>query len=236
MVHHQGITRLVRGTNYADITADDRFLQVATIAFDAATMEFWGPLLNGGTLVLAASGDIMSPDRLADLILDNDITILFLTTVLYNQVIDIRPDAFKKLKRLLVGGESLSVAHVRKGLAATQPGVFANVYGPTENTTYSTYYTVGELADNTTSIPIGFPLANSTVYILDRYLKPVPVGVPGELYMGGRGLALGYLNDPERTAEVFVSNPIPGIEETVLYKTGDLGKWLPEGSVDFLAV
>jgi amino acid adenylation domain-containing protein/non-ribosomal peptide synthase protein (TIGR01720 family) len=234
MVPHQGITRLVRGTNYADITADDRFLQVATIAFDAATMEFWGPLLNGGTLVLAASGDVMSPERLADLILDNDITILFLTTVLYNQVIDARPDAFSKLKRLLVGGESLSVAHVRKGLAITQPGVFANVYGPTENTTYSTYYTVRELPEGTMSIPIGFPLANSTVYILDKYMMPVPVGVPGELYLGGKGVALGYLNDSERTAEVFVNNPIPEIEETVLYKTGDLGKWLPEGAVDFL--
>ncbi|MCD6571342.1 MAG: amino acid adenylation domain-containing protein, partial [Deltaproteobacteria bacterium] len=234
MVPHIGITRLVKNTNYADITPDDRFLQIATFAFDAATLEFWGPLLNGGTLFLASSNDVLSPDGLADLLLSNNITIIFLTTVLFNQLVDTRPDGVTKLKRLLVGGEALSVPHVRKGIKYTKPGCFANVYGPTENTTFSTYYDVDHVPDDATSIPIGYPIANSTLYILDKYLKPVPVGVPGEIYLGGHGLAKGYLNDPEKTAKTFIPNPLSDVDEDRLYKTGDLGKWLPDGSVDFL--
>jgi len=234
MVPHRGITRLVINTDYADITREDKFLQVATFAFDAATMEFWGTLLNGGMLFLASSDEVLSLDSLADLVIDNDITILFLTTVLYNQLVDARPDAFTKLKRLLVGGEALSVAHVRKGLANVKPGVFANVYGPTENTTFSTCGTIISVPDNATSVPIGGPIANSTLYILDEYLNPVPVGVCGELYLGGYGLAKGYLNDLEKTTTVFVKNPIAEISDPILYKTGDLGRWLPDGRVDFI--
>jgi|GEM_PF-1049508 len=234
MIPHISITRLVKNTNYADMTPNDRFLQASTFAFDAATLEFWGPLLNGGTLFLASSSDVLSPDSLAELLLTNDITILFLTTVLFNQLIDTRPDSLTKLKRLLVGGEVNSVPHFRKCLEYTRPECFASVYGPTENTTFSTYYDVDYVPNDATSIPIGYPIANSTLYILDEYLKPVPIGVPGEIYLGGYGLAQGYLNDPEKTANAFIPNPIPDVNEDRLYKTGDLGKWLPDGSVDFL--
>ncbi len=234
MVPHIGVARLVKNTNFADITPDDRFLQIATFAFDAATLEFWGPLLNGGTLVLASKNDLMSPDRLADLLLDNDITIIFLTVVLYNQLVDSRPDGIAKLKRLLVGGEALSVAHIRKGLLYAKKRALANGYGPTENTTFSCFYEIDAVPDDATSIPIGYPLANSTVYILDEHFKPVPIGVPGEIFFGGHGLAKGYLNDPDKTAMAFIDNPIPHTPSPILYKSGDLGKWLPDGSVDFL--
>ena len=234
MIPHSGITRLVKNTNYADITPNDSFLQASTFAFDAATLEFWGPLLNGGTLFLASSSDVLSPDSLAELLLTNNITILFLTTVLFNQLIDTRPDSLINLKRLLVGGEVNSVPHFRKCLEYTKPGCFASVYGPTENTTFSTYYDVDHVPDDATRIPIGYPIANSTLYILDERLRPVPIGVPGEIYLGGYGLAQGYLNDPEKTAKAFVPNPISDVNEDRLYKTGDLGKWLPDGSVDFL--
>jgi len=234
MVPHVAIARLVKNTNYVDITSEDRFLQIAAVAFDAATLEFWGPLLNGGSLFMAKSNDVMSPDSLAELLLTNDITIIFLTVVLYNQLIDSRPDSISKLKRLLVGGEALSVNHIKKGLLYTRPGVLANGYGPTENTTFSNYYPIESVPDNATSIPIGFPVANSTVYILDKYLKPAPVGVPGEIYIGGYGLAKGYLNDPEKTRNAFIENPMPDVDDPVLYKTGDMGRWLPDGSVDFM--
>ena len=234
MVPHIGIVRLVKNTNYAQITPEDRFLQVSTFAFDAATMEFWGSLANGGTLYLVSSSDAVNPDALADLLLKHEITILFITTVMFNQLVDNRPDGITKLKSLLTGGEMQSIAHMRKGFKYVQPGVLTHVYGPTENTTYSTYYQVYTLPEGMMSVPIGYPLANSSVYILDKYLKPVPIGVPGEIYVGGYGLAKGYLNDPMKTAKAFIENSIPDVAEKILYKTGDLGLWLPDGAVDIL--
>ncbi|MDY6935439.1 MAG: amino acid adenylation domain-containing protein [Spirochaetota bacterium] len=234
MVPHVGISRLVKNTNFADITPEDRFLQIATFAFDAATLEFWGPLLNGGTLFLARGSDVTSPDGLADLLLSNDISIIFLTVVLYNQLIDLRPDAISKLRRLLVGGEALSVSHIRKGLGFVLPGVISNGYGPTENTTFSCHYPVKSVPEGANSIPIGYPIANSRVYILDKYLKPVPIGVRGEVFLGGYGLAKGYLNDSEKTANSFIKNPIMDVDDPILYRTGDIGRWLPDGSVDFM--
>ncbi|PKL35309.1 MAG: hypothetical protein CVV44_21080 [Spirochaetae bacterium HGW-Spirochaetae-1] len=234
MVTHRGVTRLVINTDWADITENDRFAQLSTISFDAATMEFWAPLLNGCTLFIARKEQVLSIESLAEFLTENGISILFLTTVLYNQFVDTKPEALRIFKKILVGGEALSVSHVRKGLAYIEPGVFTNVYGPTENTTFSTWYSVKSVPDDAVSIPIGYPIANSTLYILDQYMKPVPVGVPGEIYVGGDGLARGYLNDNEKTAMTFIKNPVKGIADKILYKTGDLGKWLPDGSVDFL--
>jgi amino acid adenylation domain-containing protein/non-ribosomal peptide synthase protein (TIGR01720 family) len=234
MVPHLGITRLVKNTNYAEITCNDRFLQVATIAFDAATMEFWGPLLNGGTLFLVSGEDSVNPDKLAELIIMHEITILFLTTVMFNQLVDCSPESFGKLKSLLTGGEMQSMVHMRKSFKHVGNGVLTHVYGPTENTTYSTYYKIKSIPDNITGIPIGYPIANSTAYILDKHLNPVPVFVPGEIYVGGLGLAKGYLKDPEKTAGVFISNPMKGVSEDILYKTGDIGKWLPDGAIEIL--
>ena len=232
VVPHRGVVRLVKNTNYAAITPEDRFVQIATFAFDAATLEFWGPLLNGGTLVLASRDEVLSPEALADLLREKHVSIAFMTVVLFNQLVDQRPDGLAAFRRLLVGGETVSVSHMRRALGVVGPGVLANGYGPTENTTFSTWYPVDTIDAEATSLPIGYPLANSTVYILDRWHRPVPVGVTGEIWVGGDGLATGYLNDPEKTARAFV--PLPVAPGEVLYRTGDLGRWRPDGAVEYL--
>ncbi|MBR8831153.1 MAG: amino acid adenylation domain-containing protein, partial [Chlorogloea purpurea SAG 13.99] len=238
-VIHRGVTRLVKGNNYARLNEEEIFLQLAPITFDAATFEIWGSLLNGARLVLFP-GDKPSVAQLARTIEAHGITTLWLTAGLFHLIVDEGLKSLKSLRQLLAGGDVLSIPHVLRFIGEATNCRLINGYGPTENTTFTCCYTVTRSEWGSNSLPIGTAIANTRVYILDAHLQPVPVGVTGEIYIGGDGLARGYLNRPELTREKFIDAPswndegifpVPTTER--LYKTGDLARYLPDGNIEF---
>ncbi|NET72460.1 MAG: amino acid adenylation domain-containing protein, partial [Sphaerospermopsis sp. SIO1G2] len=231
-VIHRGVNRLLFGVDYIQIDEKQRFLQLAPISFDASTLEIWGALLHGGLCVIFPE-KIPTAEKLGQVIDQYGINILWLTAALYNSIIDENAESLSGIKQLLIGGEALSVTHVRKGLEKLPNTQIINGYGPTESTTFTCCYLISKIENNTESIPIGKPIGNTLVYILDENLQPVPVGVPGELHIGGAGLARGYLNRPQLTAEKFISNPFDN-GTSKLYKTGDLVKYLPDGNIQYI--
>ncbi|MBD0337000.1 MAG: amino acid adenylation domain-containing protein, partial [Cyanobacteria bacterium Co-bin13] len=206
-VPHRAVNRLVCETDYVQIGECDRIAQVANLAFDAATFEVWGALLNGAQLIGIDRETTLSPSDFVAELEQQQISILFLTTALFNQTVSQIPAAFCSLKYLLFGGETVNVDRVQSVLQAGKPQHLLHVYGPTENTTFSTWYEVQTIPESAVTIPIGQAIANTQVYLLDARLNPVPPGVIGEIYLGGTGLAQGYLNRPELTAERFITNP-----------------------------
>ncbi|WJQ84451.1 linear gramicidin non-ribosomal peptide synthetase LgrC [Brevibacillus brevis] len=232
LVVHRGIVRLIKNTNYVTITEEDVFLQASTVSFDAATFEIWGALLNGAKLVLMPPHQ-PSLDELGETIQNHKVTTLWLTAGLFTVMIDHKVEYLRGVSQLLVGGDVVSASHVRKVLSLGGITVI-NGYGPTENTTFTCCNPVTELPEGVNSFPIGRPISNTTVYVLDKHQQPVPLGAAGELYIGGDGLALGYLNNPELTAERFVENPFDPQGGSRLYRTGDLVRYLPDGTIEFI--
>jgi acyl-coenzyme A synthetase/AMP-(fatty) acid ligase len=233
-VRHRGVVRLLFGVDYVQLDRAQTLVQLAPLSFDAATFEVWGALLHGGKCVLFPE-KVPSPGELEELLKKYQVTTLWLTAALFNMVINEEPQALSDVKQLLIGGEALSVPHVRKGLAELPSTEIINGYGPTENTTFTCCYRIPrELDEFLSSIPIGRPIGNTQVYILDPYLSPVPIGVAGELHVGGDGLARGYLNLPELTAEKFIKHPFSNDPQARLYKTGDRARYLPDGNIEFL--
>ncbi len=233
-VLHRGVTRLVLGAEYARFDASRVFLQLAPISFDASTLEIWGPLLQGATCVIAPPG-AQSPEQIGQLLRKHQVTTLWLTSTLYNTVIDLAPSALSSVSELLIGGESLSPSHVQQGLRMLPQTQIINGYGPTESTTFTCCYRIPkQFNPGALSIPIGRPISNTQVYILDDRKNPVPIGVAGELHIGGDGLARGYVKRPDLTAEKFVHNPFSAQPGARLYRTGDLARYLPDGNIEFL--
>lgn len=232
-VIHQGVVRLVKDTNYANLSAEEVFLQLAPISFDASTLEIWGSLLNGAKLVIMPP-HTPSLQELGQAIREYRITTLWLTAGLFHMMVDQQLKDLKQLRQLLAGGDVLSVPHVQKVLQKLKGCHLIDGYGPTENTTFTCCYRITEASLIGHSIPIGRPIANTQVYILDAQLQPLPIGVPGELYIGGAGLARGYLNRPELTSDRFIPNPFSNKSGSRLYKTGDLARYLPDGNIEFL--
>lgn len=233
VVPHRAVVRLVRGTDYMEFGPDEVFLQAAPLSFDASTLEIWGPLLNGGKLVLLEAG-LTGLVNIANTVRTRGVTTLWLTAGLFQMMVDEHLDDLKGLRNLLAGGDVLPMAHVRRAHEALPNTRLINGYGPTEGTTFTTCHTITEKDLQGTSISIGRPIANTTVVILDEDGQPVPAGIPGEILTGGDGLALGYLNNAELTAEKFISNPVPGFEGEILYRTGDRGRWRTDGTIEFL--
>jgi aspartate racemase len=233
-VRHRGIVRLLFGVNYARLGPDETFLQLAPLAFDASTFEIWGPLLHGGRCVLFPER-VPTIAGLGDVLRANKVSILWLTSSLFNSVMDHNPRALREVKQLLIGGEALSAAHVRYAVDALPETQIINGYGPTEGTTFTCCYPIPPLSvANATSIPIGKPISNTRVYILGPHQQPVPVGVAGELYIGGDGLARGYLNEPQLTAERFIPDPFSDDPSDRLYRSGDIARYRADGNIEFL--
>jgi len=232
-VTHRGVVRLVKNTDYASFSAEEVFLQLAPISFDASTFEIWGALLNGAKLVVM-SPTAPSLEDIGSAIRDHSVTTLWLTSGLFNAMVDERLADLRPLRQLLAGGDTLSVPHVRKALRELTGTRLINGYGPTESTTFACCHTISPEAPFDGSIPIGRPIANTTAYILDSQLQPVPIGVTGELFIGGDGLARGYWRRPELTSERFIADPFGSLPNGRLYQTGDLGRWRGDGTIEFL--
>jgi amino acid adenylation domain-containing protein/non-ribosomal peptide synthase protein (TIGR01720 family) len=234
LVPHQAITRLVCGTDYIRFTPNDAVAQVSTPTFDAATFEIWGALLNGGRLTGIAKDVLLSPEELASAIREQDISVLLVTTALFNQVALDLPSAFAPVETLLFGGEAANPSRVRRVLSAAPPRRLINAYGPTEAGVISTIYPVHSVGEDDGTVPIGRPIANTEAQILDRNGNVVPVGVPGELCVGGPGVARGYFRRPGLTAEKFVPDPLSQAPGRRLYRTGDVCRWLASGAIEYV--
>jgi amino acid adenylation domain-containing protein/non-ribosomal peptide synthase protein (TIGR01720 family) len=232
-VTQRGVVRLVKGSNYANLSAEEVFLQLAPISFDAATFEIWGSLLNGARLVVMPA-HTPSLQELGQAIRQNQITTLWLTAGLFHLMVDEQLEDLKQVQQLLAGGDILSVSHVLKLLREAKGCRLINGYGPTENTTFTCCYSITDASQIVNSVSIGCPISNTQVYILDSLLQPVPIGVPGELYIAGDGLARGYFKRPELTARAFISNPFSDEPDARLYKTGDRARYLPDGNIEYL--
>lgn len=232
-IPHRGVVRLVCNNWYADFQADETFLQLAPLSFDAATFEIWGCLLHGARLFVSPP-HLPTLDDLGRTVEEQGITTLWLTAGLFHEMVDQQLSRFRNVRQLLAGGDVLSAAHVQRALRELPDCALINGYGPTENTTFSCCFPLRGGGAWGPSVPIGRPISNTRAYVLDRHRQLVPVGVPGELYLGGDGLARGYLNRPELTAEKFVPDPFSHAPETRLYTTGDLVRWRPDGNLEFL--
>jgi amino acid adenylation domain-containing protein len=232
-VTHRSVVRLVKDTNYVRLEADDVLLQFAPLAFDASTFEIWGSLLNGARLVMMPPG-LSSLEELGSKVTENQVTTLWLTAGLFHQMVETQLESLRSVRQLLAGGDVLSVPHVEKVCQELSGCQLINGYGPTENTTFTCCYRVSPGARLEGSVPIGSPISNTEVYILDRAMEPVPIGVTGELYVGGDGLARGYLNDPVMTAEKFVPHPFSAQPGGRLYRTGDQARYLADGRIEFV--
>jgi amino acid adenylation domain-containing protein len=231
-VPHRAVLRLLCGIDYAELDDRQVFLWLAPLAFDASTFELWGALLHGGRCVI-------HPERMPSLlglgraIAEHGVNTLWLTAALFNSIIDQGPEVLLPVCQLLTGGEALSPAHVCRALAHLPHTRLINGYGPTEATTFTCCQRIPpDLAETASTVPIGRPIANTRVHVLDEYMNPVPVGIPGELYIGGDGLARGYVNRPELTTESFVPDPFE--RGGRLYRSGDRVRYLPDGSLEFL--
>ncbi|MGP5014784.1 amino acid adenylation domain-containing protein [Glutamicibacter ardleyensis] len=231
-ITHDNILRLVMKTNFVNVTSDDVILQTGSVSFDASTFEIWGALLNGARLHLVNESTLLDTQALRDEVRTAAATILWMSSPLFNQLTDVDVNTFSGLRHMIVGGDVLSPTHIGQVLDAHPDLTITNGYGPTENTTFSTTYEIPRGFDRTKGIPIGRPITNSTAYILNSGLQLQPIGIEGELYVGGRGVAHGYKNNPELTDAVFMDSPFDPTER--LYKTGDMARINADLQIEFL--
>jgi amino acid adenylation domain-containing protein len=228
LVAQRGVVRLVKSADYLSLEPSDVVAQISTYAWDAATFEIWGALLNGARLVLLRREQVLDFAELGRLLREERVSVVYLTTALFNRVVDEAVGMLSGARAVIVGGELASDLHFARAKKEL-PGLrLINEYGPTENTVFSSWQ---EMAAGAEKVSIGRPVSNSRVYVLDEAMEPVPVGVMGEMYLGGEGLARGYLGRAELTAERFVPDPFG--EGGRLYRSGDRGRWLGSGELEF---
>jgi amino acid adenylation domain-containing protein len=228
---HAGVVRLVKDINYIKLSPDEVILHAAPLAFDASTFELWGALLNGGRVVVMKPGPL-SLESIATSVMRHQVTTMWLTSALFHRYCEQLLSTLNGVQQLLAGGDVLRPDIVKRTVAGLPNCRLINGYGPTETTTFAVCYHIPREFEGD-SVPLGNPISNTQVYILDAALKPVPIGVSGEIHIAGAGLARGYLNRPGLTAEKFIPNPF-GEAGSRMYKTGDLGRYLPDGNIDFL--
>ena len=233
-IPHRGVIRLVKGANYAVLGPEDVFLQLAPVSFDASTFEIWGALLNGAKLALPSKSRL-ALEEIGQAIRRHRVSILWLTAGLFEAMVDTRLEDLATVRQLLVGGDVVSVPHAERFLLHTAGCRLVNCYGPTENTTFTSFYPV-ESAPRVAgeTLPIGRPVSNTQIYVLDELRQPVPIGVAGEAYVGGDGLMRGYVDDAESTHERLVANPFRDRPGAFLYRTGDMVRYRRDGNLEFL--
>ena len=231
VIPHRGVVRLVLGADYVELGPDETVLLFAPLTFDASTLEIWGPLLNGGRLAIAPDGPF-DVDELAAAIARHGVTTLWLTAGAFHQVVETDLDALRGVRQLLAGGDVLLPRAVQRVLDELPGCRLVNGYGPTENTTFTTCHAV-DAGERVTSVPIGRPIHGTHVVVVDERLQPAPLGVRGELCIGGDGLAWGYLGDPRLTAERFVPDPFVAAPGSRMYRSGDLVAWRAGGELEF---
>jgi len=231
-VPHRGIVRLLIGVDYVKLDETKALLQLSALTFDGSIFDIWGALLHGGRSVLYPDR-IPSIGLLREVLRKHRVTTAWLTAAVFNAIVDEDPAVLSTLEQVLVGGEALSVSHVRRAWDFLPNVQIINAYGPTEATVFACAFRIpAKPSDRDTSIPIGRPISNTRAHILDHDLRPVSRGVEGELYLGGPGITRGYRNRPDLTAESFIRDPIGN--DPCLYKTGDLARWRSDGNIDFL--
>ncbi len=228
LAEEKGILRLAYGCDYVTLNDDTVIVSTGSFAFDAATFEIWGSLLHGGKLVIADNDELLDVEGLASEIKKTGATVMFITTSLFNQMVGAKPNMFRGLNAVLTGGEKMSPEHARRFRESNPEVTLMNMYGPTENTTFTTYYPLEDDCYN--SIPIGRPIRNTGVYIL-HHDRLCGIGVPGELCTVGDGVVAGYLHRPELNKKVFVKSPFG---DGIMYRTGDLARWRPDGNIEYL--
>ncbi len=232
-VPHRAILRLLFGLDWAELGPESRILHMAPPAFDATTFEVWGPLLHGGKCIILEEQP--TPANIRRLCEEEDADTGWITAALFNTLVEEDVDCLAKMKHVLTGGEALSPEHIRRCQKALPKLQLTNGFGPTEATTFSHTYAIPPLAGrDLRSVSIGKPIPNAKAWVLDSRGKPVPIGVPGHLHIGGKGVALGYIGQPKLTAEKFLPDPFCGEAEATMYATGDLVRWLPDGNTEFI--
>ncbi|MGB5976897.1 MAG: amino acid adenylation domain-containing protein [Cyclobacteriaceae bacterium] len=232
VVTHRNIVPLTRSTDFVNVCAKDVLLQWSSFAFDGAVWDIFATLLNGAKMVMLTEGEIASVESIKSKIEANNVNLLFITTALFNVIVDTDISTFKPLRKLLFGGELVSMDHVDRALNYLGSGVMLHMYGPTEATVYATSYPIDSVSAQDLTVPIGSPLSNNTVYILDDNLQLLPQGVIGEICIGGDGLAVGYLNDTEKTDQKFIPHPFENGSR--IYRSGDLGRWQENNAIAFM--
>ncbi|MBB2488196.1 amino acid adenylation domain-containing protein, partial [Mitsuaria sp. WAJ17] len=232
LVPHRAVSRVVLNSGYGVFDAQLRMAFAANPAFDASTLEVWAPLLHGGCLVVIGRDELLDGERLCRTLLQQRVDSLWLTVGLFNQLATALGPVLPRLRQLLVGGDALDPVTVAEVLTRTPPQRLINGYGPTETTVFALTHEVSLADARQRSIPIGRPIGNTEVHLLDEHQRLVARGAIGEICIGGQGLALGYLNQPELTAQAFIEHPFkPGQR---LYRSGDLGRWREDGSLEFM--
>ena len=231
-VSHRSMIRLIRDTNYVKFQSEQVVAQTVNMSFDPSTFEIWGALLHGCRLVIIGNEVLLDVERFATEIIDKGVQIMFLATALFNEVGRLKPAMFNSVKDLLVGGEAIYPVTAAAVLEQGGPERLVNAYGPAECTSFSAWYHIREVARDAAGVPIGAPVANTQLYVVDRNMNLEPIGTMGKLYIGGEGLARGYWGRPELTAERFVPDPY-GQPGGRLYISGDLARWMEDGNLEF---
>lgn len=233
-VHNRPVVRLVYNSSFDFLNNDTVFYQYAPIAFDASTIEIWGALLKGGTVAMAGAGQ-RSLETIAAEIKNMDVNTLWLTAGLFHSAVEELPQLFKGLRYVIAGGDSIAVESIRKLLKQHQGLVFINGYGPTEAVTFSAVRKITDI--DTLAFDrniIGKPIGNTKIYITDRYGNLVPEGAIGEILIGGDAVTLGYLNQEALNQKHFLQDQFLASGTGRIYCTGDMGRWLPDGNIEFL--
>lgn len=231
LTSHANVINIVRQTNYISIQPSDKILQHSNMAFDGSVFDIFGALLNGASLVLIDQKAASDTLKISQTILEHKVSVMFITTALFNALTDTYPSVLKHMRKLLFGGERVSVEHVKRAFKEAGPGKIIHVYGPTETTVFSNFYPVDSVDENAFNIPIGKPVSRAACYLMDAHSQSLSPEVTAELCIGGEGLAKGYLNAQELTDSKFVSNPFG---KGKLYRTGDLVRKGKDGNITFI--
>ncbi|MEP7246194.1 MAG: amino acid adenylation domain-containing protein, partial [Gammaproteobacteria bacterium] len=234
VIPHRAVNRLVINNGYAKVGPADCVAHCSNPAFDSSTFEVWAALLNGARILILPQSIVLDSESFAAALERHGVTVLFLTTALFNQHATALPSMFTSLKYVLFGGETADPHVVRRVLGGGAPRHLLNVYGPTETTTFATSWPIDSVGHEMSRLPIGRPISNTQIYILDPEREVVSIGVTGEIHIGGAGVACGYLNRPELTAERFIPDTFSAEPRARMYKTGDLGRWHADGNIEFL--